>query len=68
MGIIPPTVPPNDNTDTQTVTLATEWVSIILGLLEPLTYAEWWDGTEEQKEQASEWVDDLIELLMVGDA
>lgn len=68
MGIIPPVVPPNDTTDTQTVTISTEWVSIILGLLEPLTYPDWWDGTETQKEQASEWVDELIELLMVGDA
>jgi len=63
----PPSVAPDDNTDTITITIATEWVSVLLGLLEPLTYPDFWIGSPSENEQASEWADELIKLLMVGD-
>lgn len=65
--MIPPGVAPNDTTDTQTVTIASEWVSILIGLIEPLTFPNFWLGSDAEKEQASEWADELIKLLMVGD-
>lgn len=64
--MIPPGVAPGDPTNSHSVTFAAEWLPVILGLLMETTEPDFWMGTDTEKEQASEWADELIKIFMVG--
>lgn len=65
--MLPPSVPPDDAGNPHTVTFAAEWLPVLLGLLHDAMLPAFWLGTPDEREQASEWADEFIKLLMVGD-
>lgn len=61
--MLPPNAAP-DAAPTKSVDININWVSIIIGLLLPLTNESQWDGTPAERENASEQADELITQLM----
>lgn len=63
-----PALPPDDETYQHTVTVATDWIPVLIGLLsDNALRPDFWIGTEAEQLQAVEWTRELITMLMFDD-
>lgn len=60
-----PTAAPDD-APLRCFTLNEEWLSYLLGMLERLRWADAWQGTPQEVDQATRRVQDLLYILQVG--